>query len=311
MPVIALTGATGFVGQVAVSRLQQRFPQSQLRVLIRTPDQRTLPPEFSNCEIVAGDLEQPEALGQLVRDADCIIHVAAAIAGNRAGDFDRPNVVGTRRLVEAIGRTAPQAHLIHLSSLAARRPELSWYAASKRAGEEVAAAGVTRHSILRPPAVYGPADPALAGFWRMLARGWLVRPGFGEARLSIVHVNDLAEAICRLVDHGPAGTIMPLAGPQPADGWSWPEIARVARTASGRRIRTVQVPGPALKLGATGSLALARISGRRALLTPGKVRELLHRDWVCDNLALEACLGWRPTTRLEHTLAILPGWSDS
>ena len=90
MPVIALTGATGFVGQVAVSRLQQRFPQTRLRVLIRTPDQRTLPPAFSECEIVAGDLEQPDALDQLVRGIDCIIHVAAAIAGNRAGDFDRP-----------------------------------------------------------------------------------------------------------------------------------------------------------------------------------------------------------------------------
>ena len=243
-------------------------------------------------------------------------------AGRPRSDKARRKILeATRRLlshnslqelsIEAIAKKAPQAHLIHLSSLAARRPELSWYAASKRAAEEVVAAGLTRHSILRPPAVYGPADPALAGLWRMLARGWLVRPGFGEARFSIVHVNDLAEAICRLVDHGPAGTIMPLAGPQPADGWSWPEIARVARIASGRKIRTLQVPKAALQVCAAGSLALAQISGKRALLTPGKVRELLHRDWVCDNLDLDACLGWRPTTRLERTLATLPGWSDA
>jgi len=311
MPVIALTGATGFVGQAAVSRLQQRFPQARLRMLIRAPTRRSLPIGFrKKFEIVAGEIEQPDALDPLVRDADCIIHVAAAIAGNRAGDFDRPNVTGTRRLVEAIASRAPRAHLIHLSSLAARRPELSWYAASKRAGEEVVASGPARHSILRPPAVYGPADPALAGLWRMLARGWLVRPGSGQARFSIVHVDDLAEAICRLVDHGPAGKTISLAGPQPKDGWSWPAIARVAQNASGRRIRTLQLPAPALQLCATGSLALARFSGQRALLTPGKARELLHRDWVCDNLALEECLGWRPTTRLEHALATLPGWSD-
>jgi len=311
IPVIALTGATGFVGRAAVSRLQQYFPETVLRLLIRKPEQRRLPRGFGDCEIISGDLEDKGALADLVRDAECIIHLAAAIAGNRVGDFERPNVAGTRRLSETLSADAPRAHLVHLSSLAARRPELSWYAASKRAAEEVVASNLAHHSILRPPAVYGPGDPALAGLWRMLAHGWLVRPGAPAARFSMLHVDDLVEAICRLVAHGPTGRVMPLAGPQPEHGWSWSDIARVAAARSGRKIRSVTVPAPVLRFGAAGSLALARLTGRRAMLSPGKARELLHHDWVCDNLLIEQCLGWRPTTSLERTLDSLPGWSDA
>jgi len=49
---------------------------------------------------------------------------------------------------------------VHISSLAARQPELSAYAASKRAGEELVGARQKELNaiILRPPAVYGPGD---------------------------------------------------------------------------------------------------------------------------------------------------------
>ena len=39
----------------------------------------------------------------------------------------------------AVGALAPDAHMVLLSSLAAREPQLSAYAASKRAGEAVIA----------------------------------------------------------------------------------------------------------------------------------------------------------------------------
>ncbi|MEX0915854.1 MAG: NAD-dependent epimerase/dehydratase family protein [Wenzhouxiangellaceae bacterium] len=311
MPVIAVTGATGFVGQATVSALARRYPDCRLRLLVRNPGKRTLPPGFDACSIVAGDLETIDALNALVAGADCVIHIAAAIAGNSAVDFERDNICGTRRLADAISASAPDSHLIHLSSLAARRPDLSWYAASKRAAEEIATSSTRRCSVLRPPAVYGPADPALAGFWRILARGWLIRPAPAEARFSLLHIDDLVEAICRLVDHGPASDLLPLAGPQPPDGWSWAELARVAESAGGRRIRTVPLPAPILGLGAGITLMTARLARRPAMLTPGKARELLHRDWVCDNLAIEQCLGWKPVMRLEHALGNLPGWSNA
>ena len=52
------------------------------------------------------------------------------------------------------------------------------------------------------------------------------------------------------------------------------------------------------------------------MLTPGKVRELTHPDWVCDDAPLRAATGWRPAMLLEpgmrRTLAQLRGgrWAD-
>lgn len=310
MPVIAVTGATGFVGQTTVAALRRAFPEAQLRLLVRNPGRRKLPKDFTDCAVIDGTLDTPNGLNRLVEGADSVVHVAAAIRGNSAADFERDNICGTLRLLDAITAGAPDAHLIQISSLAARRPGLSWYADSKRAAEEVVASNCRRFSILRPPAVYGPNDPALAGFWRTLARGWLIRAGAGPARFSLLHVDDLADAICRLVERGQTGKVLPLAGPQPDRGWRWEDLARLASQTGGRRIRILAIPDRLLSSGAALGLLMSRATGRRAMLSPGKARELLHRDWVCDNLEIEKCLKWKPTTRLERALDTLPGWNN-
>ena len=308
MPVIALTGATGFAGRSIVRHLASARPQATLRLLVRNASSRPLDPGLSEHEIVEGDLGDVEALSRLVAGADAVVHAAAAIAGNCAADFDRANVAGTRRVVDAVLARASDAHFIHVSSLAARSPSLSWYAASKRAAEEIVGSRLMRFSVLRPPAVYGPGDPALADFWRLLARGWLLRLGPSRARFSLLHVDDLAETISRLAAADPAGTVVTATGPQPAGGWGWDDIAQAARNARRGPIRVLAVPGIVLRGAAISSLAWGRVRRRPALLAPGKARELLHPDWVCDNLALEAALGWRPTTPLQQALGTLPGW---
>jgi hypothetical protein len=44
------------------------------------------------------------------------------------------------------------------------------------------------------------------------------------------------------------------------------------------------------------------------MLTPGKVRELQHPDWVCDTDKLMKVTDWRPKKRLQDALpmALMP-----
>ena len=81
--VIALTGVTGFVGQRVLRRLSGSG--KRLRVLVRNKARLSAP--HTDCEIVEGDLTNPAALRQLVKDADCVIHIAGAIAAPSAAAF--------------------------------------------------------------------------------------------------------------------------------------------------------------------------------------------------------------------------------
>jgi nucleoside-diphosphate-sugar epimerase len=280
MPVIALTGATGFVGRSIVEQLRLQRPDCDLRLLVRNPANRFLPDSWNDAriELIPGGLD----------------------------DFERTNLIGTRRLLDALSRGPSASHLVVVSSLAARHPDLSWYAASKRAAEELVRARCPEHSIIRPPAVYGPDDPALADFWKLLARGWLLRLGAPDARFSLLHVDDLAQLIVELLANPARGRIVEPCGPQPGDGWTWPAIAEAAARVRGGPVRTLPVPRSTLRAaGAIGPIA-ARLIGRTAILNPGKVRELHHVDWVCDNL--RALPEWRPSMSLEQALPDLPGW---
>ncbi len=308
MPVIALTGATGFVGRALVTHLLATRPESEIRLLVRGAAQRPLPAAWRSdrVRVIPGSLNDRDALNALVEGSDTVVHIAAAIAGNRLEDFERSNIVGTRSLLESLSLQAPSSHLIQISSLAARRPELSWYSATKRAAEELVCVRWPVHSIIRPPAVYGPDDPALASFWKLLARGWLLRLGSAQARFSLLHVDDLVRLIDTRIEAGANAAIIEAAGPQPDGGWSWSAVAAVAAGVRGAPVRTLALPGALLRSAGWLGPLTGRLTGTAALLNPGKVRELQHIDWVCDNL--HDATGWRSMIALDQALTDLPGW---
>ena len=296
---VAVTGASGFVGRAVVRRLDAAG--WRVRALVRPTSvgrAAGLP-----VEIVAGDLEDTEALGRLVAGAEAVVHCAGAIRGLTGADFHRVNVDGLRRLVDAVQSDGTRSRLVAVSSLAAREARLSPYAASKRAGEALLAAVTdVAWTIVRPPAVYGPGDQALRPLWRAIRLGILPVLGSPQARFSLLYVDDLAEAVARLVSPGDhAGRIFELHDGQ-AGGYAWGDVLEAARRWRGRGVRPVRVPRAALVALAFVQMAVHRARRRQPLLTPGKVRELLHRQWVCDNTELTGATGWRPRIGLDEGL---------
>jgi len=68
--------------------------------------------------------------------ASAVIHIAGVVNAPDAAGFEEGNVHGTLRVIEA-AHDMGVARVVHVSSLAAREPELSIYGASKLRGEKL------------------------------------------------------------------------------------------------------------------------------------------------------------------------------
>jgi nucleoside-diphosphate-sugar epimerase len=305
--VAAVTGATGFVGSHIVGRLARAG--WQVRVLTRR-----LPVNAhygdSAVEAVIGTLEDRQAVANLVENADAVIHAAGKVKARSHAEFFAANATGTRLLVEAALATGRRPRFLLISSLAARQPQISDYAASKLAGE----AELTRldgglpWSILRPPAVYGPGDRETLKFFRTLKLGLALLPPARDARLSLMHVGDLAAAVAAALEATTIDSRIFEIDDGHSGGYSWDEL--VATGAQHLALSPIRIRMPSLLLTAfaQANAVIHRLTGGTAMLTPGKVREFLHRDWAARDAALTAATSWQPTIGLDEGFAETIAW---
>lgn len=272
---IAVTGATGFVGSHLIAALARRG--WTLRLLVRRWS--PLPPLAGvEAEIVWGDLDDENALRQLVTGVDAVVHAAGLIKARRLQDFTAVNRDGTARLAALV----PDTPFVLLSSLAAREPELSPYAASKCAAEQVVASRPGPWLVLRAPAVYGPGDRETLAYFRMVRRGIALQPAVRGARLSLIHAADLAEALALAVERFPAPSVYEVDDGHER-GYRYSDMAHAAGLALGRRERPIRIPRKILGAVAAANEIVGRLGGPVGILTAGKVNEIFHPDWIAHD----------------------------
>jgi 2-alkyl-3-oxoalkanoate reductase len=281
---VAVTGATGFVGPHLVAALARHG--WKIRLLIR----RWSPlPSLAGVEadLVLGDISDEAALRRLVDGADTVIHAAGLIKARRSSDFMAVNRDGTA-LVSAL---APTARFVLLSSLAAREPLLSPYGASKRAAEEVVAGRSGPWLAVRAPAVYGPGDRETLAYFRAVARGFAPRPNLPDAQLSLIHVADLADALARAVERPPSASVCEIDDGREG-GYGYGDMQAAAEAALGRTARTLAIPRIAMDGIALVNVASHALGGPVQIMTPGKVNEIFHSDWTVHDRRLAAAIGF-------------------
>ena len=292
---LAVTGATGFVGQALLDRAGAEG--ISVRALARKPQELR-----HGVEWVQGDLDAKDQLRALVRGAEAVVHVAGVV--NAAAQFERGNVLGTLAVIEAMKAEGVQ-RLIHVSSLSAREPDLSAYGASKARAEKLVMASGLDWTIVRPPGIYGPRDVDYFEMFRLAKWGVMpVPPRHGRA--SIIHVDDLARLFLALVPGG-EGTTFQTFEPDDGrkDGWSHYELARAVGWAIGRRPWVVHLSQGALHRAARVDRL---VRGKNARLTADRVGYMSHADWVVSHGQRPPAGLWRPQIATREGLKATAKW---
>jgi nucleoside-diphosphate-sugar epimerase len=305
LPLIALTGASGFIGRHLVRELSHAG--YRLRLLTRRE------PEVADwqgaaVQVVAGSLEDPDALARLVEGADVVVHLAGLIKAAKSSQFFAINQDASARLASIAKKSSADARFFLISSLAAREPHLSDYAASKRGAEDSVLATLgDRATVLRPPAVYGPGDPETLLFFKLAQLRRIPLLGGEDARIAMIHVQDLSRLIVGVLQSGPCGQVMSAADDRP-EGYRWSELLRSAAIAVGNETpRFMRVPKPLLS-----SVALlgdvARALGSASMLNSQKLRELRHPDWSVSQAERAQPTGWTARFDLNAGFADAVRW---
>jgi uncharacterized protein YbjT (DUF2867 family) len=294
---VAVTGATGFVGQsVLLAAARHRI---EVRALTRRKQRLR-----SGVEWVDGDLANPGALGRLITGTTAVIHIAGVVNAPDAAGFEAGNVMGTLNVIEAAHAAGVQ-RLIHVSSLAAREPELSMYGASKLRGEKLVRASGLDWSVVRPPAVFGPRDTEMLELFRLARRGIVPLPPPG--RLSIIHVADLAELLLALLPSGEDVTRQ-MFEPDDGEPGGWTHVALAH--AIGEAVREKPIRPLSLSPGMVGLAARADrlLRGKKAKLTPDRARYICHPDWTAGEGARPPRTLWRPRIETREGLHATAAW---
>jgi NADH dehydrogenase len=235
MKAVAVTGASGFLGSAVCRALAARG--FEVRALVRDPAAYAAPTGVSaaRCEL-PGTIDETALAG-----AAAVVHCAYATRETDLARARRVNEDGTRRLLDAA--RAAGARVVFISTVAAGPDAPSYYARSKH--ELEALFDPARDAIVRPGLVIGKDGHGL--FQQLLDNmqrlGVVPVFGGGQQPLQTVHLDDLCEAIVRILERDLTGAFN-VGEPDPP---TFSGFLRQMADQVGARVRFVPLPfGPVL-----------------------------------------------------------------
>lgn len=303
-----VTGATGFIGSHLVERLVAEG--HDVRCLVRsTSDVRWL--RKLPVEITVGDFFNQDSLREALQDVRVVHHVAGVTKARRKREYWRGNSEVTRRLLGATLEFARSVdRFVHISTQAAVGPSyngtpvneltlphpIDVYGRSKKEAEDACLefAHNLPITIIRPGAVYGPRDHDILALFRWIDRGIVPIVGSEKKRVALIYAKDLVDGILLATKHqGAVGQIYFFAN---EDCPTWGELFSVASQIAGKKLIKWRIPNFSIYVVAAAAEPLARITGKAALFSFEKAKELAQASWSCDVGKARRELGYEAKT---------------
>ena len=306
-----VTGANGFLGQALVRALLAGG--RRVRALVRErSDASALD---GGVEIVRGDATDPAALRRAVQGCSLVYHLAGVRRAADRESFLSVNAGSTRLLLEAcLEAGAARQRFVLAGSLASIGPSregrreddpyapAEWYGESKAEAERICLSFTGRLPVAigRPPRIIGPGDRENLFFFRIVAKGVVLRILGPERPLSWIDVDDCARGFVLLGERPEAvGEAFFLASPERT---SVEGLQREVARALGVAPRTLPVPALALTALAWAADAFTRATGRKLPLNRKLARQVLAPGWTCRTDKAELLLGFSTQTRLADSV---------
>jgi NADH dehydrogenase len=282
MTTVSVFGGSGFLGRRLVRRLVAEG--ATLRIAVRSPDRaRSVlgADDLDRVTVFRADVRDQASVAAAVAGVDAVVNVVSAYVEKPGVTFESVHERAAKTLAHEAA-AAGVARLVLVSGIGADPGSRSPYIRARGRGELVVRQAFPSATIVRPSAMFGPGD-ALFGTLADIVRLLPVVPliGGGRTRLQPVYVEDVAEAIVRmLAERGTAGQTYELAGP---GVYTLRELVSFALRLLDKRRLLVQVP-----------FVVAEIQARLFEFLPSPPLTTSQVDLLrVDNLASGALPGFR------------------
>ncbi len=313
---VAVTGGTGFIGQVLVEKLISR---GQPVRLITRKGGSAHPGRKLPTENVIADLNQVDTLKAALKGCHQVYHLAALAKtfDPEPENFYRVNVNGFRSLLEASLASGLQ-RVVFVSSSVVKgpscqepisesnlRPDIPFftdYERSKALAEKIINEYLDKGLevvIARPTRVYGPGPLTEANSVTRLIKGYLkyricLILNHGQEIGNYVYVDDVAEGLQLVMDRGRPGEDYILG----SENVSLNEFYQLLEEVSGRKALKLKIRIPLALMIAKLETIKARSLGLYPLITTGWVKTFLE-NWAFSHRKAAEELGYQPRSLRE------------
>ncbi|MFQ5561280.1 MAG: NAD-dependent epimerase/dehydratase family protein [Nitrospinota bacterium] len=314
-----VTGATGFIGSHITEKLLGEGVSTNIFARKKSSNSDFL--EKKGAKVYIGGQDREKTLKEAMRGIDTVIHCAGSTTALNEKAYASSNVDLTS---EILGLLTKEQKFLFISSQAAAGPSpaenplseqdppkpLTLYGKSKLLAEtRVKAWGADnegRFTILRPSIVYGPREKNLLNLFKLGNKGLFFRFGKRKSGFSMVHVDDLVEAVSLVTNSPFSGETYFVSNDK---GSSWDELENCIKKALKKRfLFSVTIPHSFAWCIAFFFELTSFLTRKPGLVSFEKAAEVGHSFWLCSNQKIKSNLNWTPLLSLEEGFTKTAAW---